>query len=688
MAQIQSAIYSDLYNSSYNYSKNGYSITEVPNATKTYRGSVPLAAGLTQKGTGTFPLIHAKDVQIGNIESDRLSDKLADIDQILREIYGCQPSDLEAKTDGRSSMTLQTLRADGAVTGDVGGSGMESLSKLAAILNNRTETVDDRLLDLRGFKAINVTGDSTVVTNLSAADGIPTADSNDDTLYLKTANIWLKLAAVNAAHDEQDTITVGHLVRNIAVTTGATDFNESTSEQKYTGIDIAGSGGLNGNYDGVYNDAQGKFDIDLVSYDEAGHVRSFHRHTCTLPYGYKTISVGAQSSAVTNAVGSAVGDCVADNIVDKLTFYTGNKWINLAANRAGTNANTDDSITISHILSVFTPESATVDYNSATGSFTVVNFVNYDEAGHITGYKTTQYTLPNSFKTIAVSDANSAVTNLSGSNKADCIATGLVDTLTLHEGNKWINIAANRAKGNTNVNNAITFSHALSALQAEAHELIYSLTDVTPSFGDTVTIVNPSISFTTDEAGHVTAFSSSNNTVTFTIPQPSLIDNVANGNVIVGLSLVKNAGEFTTSRVNVGTLALTGYNKGEASETVAIVNTDSINQAFAKLEHSIDSTNSAISAHVENVENPHNVTKEQVGLGSVENKSVAEILEDAALTGNPTAPTPLVDSNDTSVATTEFVNNFTLNFTTPIMTDEEIDAAILAAENAEEDAGE
>lgn len=64
-----------------------------------------------------------------------------------------------------------------------------------------------------------------------------------------------------------------------------------------------------------------------------------------------------------------------------------------------------------------------------------------------------------------------------------------------------------------------------------------------------------------------------------------------------------------------------------------------------------------VNAHTSNYSNPHKVTKDQVGLGKVENKSVSEILTDAALTGTPTAPTAAPGTNTTQIATTQFVTN-------------------------------
>lgn len=52
------------------------------------------------------------------------------------------------------------------------------------------------------------------------------------------------------------------------------------------------------------------------------------------------------------------------------------------------------------------------------------------------------------------------------------------------------------------------------------------------------------------------------------------------------------------------------------------------------------------------------IDKADIGLDRVENKSVAEILASAALTGTPTTPTAAADSNDQTVANTQWVNTY------------------------------
>ena len=60
-------------------------------------------------------------------------------------------------------------------------------------------------------------------------------------------------------------------------------------------------------------------------------------------------------------------------------------------------------------------------------------------------------------------------------------------------------------------------------------------------------------------------------------------------------------------------------------------------------------------AHTSLTNNPHTVTKAQVGLGNVTNESKSTMLHNATLTGNPTAPTQSAADNTTKIATTEYV---------------------------------
>lgn len=478
MADIQNQKYGDLYTNLYPYQKHSYDIATIP-STHTYRGTVEIPAGLTQKGTGTYPLVHAKDVQIGNIESDRLNDKLADYDIILRELYGRTPAELEALTDGRNNAEIIALnQQEGRSQEDdnlreTNSNGLESLDKIAKVLNDRTETIDDRLLDLRMFKIIAFGAESTATNDPQGFKNDIVADNNGDTLTISPSNKWVKIFS-NA---DNDSFTVGHLVPDISndIRTAAdVDINHKANYNFNNNIN-----GFDTN-DGLLN----KFDVDRFQYDEAGHIIAYHKHTYELPKGFKFIAVNIGHSTDTD--------------------------------------------------------------------------------------------------------------NKAGMGEGTCEAGALADTLTLYMGNKWINIAAQRAGTQNNANNCITFSHIISPLAAGEHRLEYTTTAQEPAFGATFNIAKPIYSFTTDEAGHVTAYSSNNATVTVKIPEPSLEvakdinEQNVEGNVIVALNWdLTNKGKLIYTPAYIGALILTGYTALNANST-GVAATDTLNAAIAKLQKQIE----------------------------------------------------------------------------------------------------
>ena len=68
-------------------------------------------------------------------------------------------------------------------------------------------------------------------------------------------------------------------------------------------------------------------------------------------------------------------------------------------------------------------------------------------------------------------------------------------------------------------------------------------------------------------------------------------------------------------------------------------------------------TATSVSTHTARTDNPHSVTKAQVGLGNVSNESRSTLLNNSALTGTATAPTQLSSDDSTKVATTAFVQD-------------------------------
>ena len=621
MATLESVFSKNLYTTAYDYTKyqgvNGVK-------PRTYDGTVVLAAGITQKNGNTFPLVHAKDIQLGQEASERLTDKLAAYDAILREIYGRAPSllaNLTSSTTGHGSQ---------ATPGD----NMDSLSDLAYILNDRTETVDERIKDLRMFKTftIGAQGTSTDDTTTGTVSTNLVADSNADTLTIKSENQWIILKATTSS----DTFTIGHYKKAFDPTTATADLNSS-----------------------------GTFAIPVLGYDAAGHIISKLTTTYTLPYNYKTIKVGAQSSAKTNLT-AATGDLIAANQIDEITFITANKWIHLAPDTT----NNIKSVKIAHLVQTINTSVDTIDFDNS-GTFTVP-YLTYDEAGHVTAEKTTTYTIQDGYKTIKLSNTTTTVTELT-TNTTDVVAESRIDALTFAAGNKWIRFAGD----NSTSDKKIKIAHLLSALASGAHASSWSLNAQTPNFGSTFNLLIPSISFTTDEAGHVTAYTYSSSTQTVTIPQGSISTANNNaGNVLVGLSLTQSSMAFVRTFAYINDLALTNYTYAVTNITLntrpsgkttthTIVATDTLNHALAKLQSYAIANHNAIDQeitdrgtaitnlingassgyttlkdletkikaaqqtaddHIDVVTgNPHHVTASDIGLGNVSNKNLNNV---------------------------------------------------------------
>lgn len=400
------------------------------------------------------------------------------------------------------------------------------------------------------YKTINVKNSGTSIANTSIKDDGCIAKNSLDQLEIDVGNKWIVLNADNTT----DSIVVSHYIKSFIPTTSVKDLNSF-----------------------------GTFDIVEHTYDEAGHIVSKDTKTYTLPYNYKTITVGSASTSVMS-IASAPGSCSAKNQVDTLTVNSGNKWIVLG------NAISSNIITASHYVHTIPVTTAAIDFNNAnTETFSVIEHT-YDEAGHIITKNTTTYTMPYNYKIITVGAENTGVTALAANTEAiSCIAEDRIDELTINSGNKWIVLNSN------NTSKTITAAHKLSVLAAGE----YGNSIQTPAFGDTFTVPH----FTTDEAGHIIATS----THTITVPRPSLTDGT--GDVMTSLSMVQSTGALTVTKTNADKLLLTDYTAATESAS-DVQNTDTIHSAISKLQKQIKdnsaSSNVALGNEITNRENADN----------------------------------------------------------------------------------
>ena len=124
----------------------------------------------------------------------------------------------------------------------------------------------------------------------------------------------------------------------------------------------------------------------------------------------------------------------------------------------------------------------------------------------------------------------------------------------------------------------------------------------------------------------------------------------------------------TKPLLQVGELGYDNYPTG-GDEGRVYVGTGTSNIAQAK-KSEVTAVDSKVDTHVARVDNPHGVTKAQVGLGNVENLAPVDMpissagqaalnakanKTDADLLGVPKAPTAAVGTNSTQLATTAFV---------------------------------
>lgn len=338
-----------------------------------------------------------------------------------------------------------------------------------------------------------------------------------------------------------------------------------------TNLDVNADGALTNN-------------IDLYTpiVDNMGHIVGKNTQTVTLPFGFKFIQPNTDGSGNVKDATSNIDIIKANSCHDTLEVRNSNKWLKVSADA-------DHKVLyIGHEVNTFSDGEANKYYgleqNESVTSLDEDNTfevpcLKFDEAGHVTGARTHTVVLPDNFTSIEVT--TSTQQNILGTSNSDTIeANTMADTLIFAEGDHWINLAADKN------DDKITIYHAAPGDQTGTTQE----GDETPNFGAAIQI--PEVKY--DRTGHITGI----DTHTATIPLPSLNDVAADGAIVLtGLSMEDRTGAITQTNANVGTLNLTGYSKGTNE---AVVATDSINQAFGKLQAHIENTDTNLSTEITN----------------------------------------------------------------------------------------
>ena len=400
-----------------------------------------------------------------------------------------------------------------------------------------------------GFKFITTNGTvGDTATDITSNTNVAIALNTQDTFSIDVGNTWIK-SAIDVANRK---ITLYHYVKNDIDTTAssATDFNSIS-----TGI----------------------FSLNDISFDEAGHMIANKAHQYTLPYSFKTFKHTNSSDIVTDLsftdYNPAANDIVAGNVIDSFTFAASNKWIRLKAT-PGTN-----QLAIAHLVNNFTPTNDTADLSTATTgttTFTVVQSISKDEAGHLSAINTRQFTMPNNFGSISLinseNNTNSINSNTTGI-EADCTHDGF----TIAAGDRWTLLAGNADTDTITIGHATPDTTTIfeGGNQTAAHNPL--------QYGDGFKI--PHIQ--ADKFGHINSIAD----ISFTLPSISLTGSagtISDGTVIISAGLTSTSGAFTYNTAKVGSLLLDNWTyNGETQSAEAIAGTDSIIGAFQKLQKRI-----------------------------------------------------------------------------------------------------
>lgn len=438
--------------------------------------------------------------------------------------------------------------------------------------------------------------------------------------------ITLKHQLIKDGHEQSDTTTESNknnrqYGENL---TYPNTIDEETHKKTFTGI----------NNDDNINTL--KLYTPIV--DNAGHVVGKNTETVMLPFGYKYLKTNGRvdeeqrdlyTNIKTDPEGNIIGyedekkivedtekNAQAENTQDQIIINPKNKWIQTQITNPN---NGSDTITIAHEVHPIDkqPINDETNLNKLTDeeikagqnpNKIKIQDMSFDAAGHITANKAHTYILPYGYQIIKT-DNNIIANPIANPDVVvdGQIASNTQDTITIKGGNHWIKIGNNNkvinichdASDKTAKNQTITTGANSTITKKQIKNTeggIEEITENTPKFGETFDV--PQISY--DKAGHI----SEKKKYSIKLPAPSLItakksdgtEEELKGNVLIGLSLDPEEGIFTKIPAYVGTLTLTGYSKGTSKE--AIENTDSINQAFSKLQLRVEDTDNLLDTEV------------------------------------------------------------------------------------------
>ena len=412
------------------------------------------------------------------------------------------------------------------------------VDKAGHVVGKNTETVTLPY----GYKTITTNGrgeDTEINTfdKVAAKTQNIVAENTQDELAINSGNEWIRIDtdAIN------DILTISHDIHKTSSDSHDTDWTQTETNTTIPTI--------------------------TYEFDNAGHYVSHHTENYKLPFGYGKI------------VGD-VGNSAATATYDQIKL-TSDEWLTATITEEGEDNTT--VVTYSHDYPNVQEDTSTdFDMNTATTQDNkdkiVLETLRHDDTGHIINVNQHTVTLPYGYKTIKVANSSNEdsvpATIVEDGQSADQTQ----DTLNLNASNKWI-VLDNAA------DNTIKFGHKLSDLSKGWH----SSSDTTiGEFGESFKILK----YETDEAGHV--IDSGEDVIT--IPQGSYtaaIEASGSKEIITSIGFTPSSGAITSTKANTDTLSLSNYsaNTNEHSKLIDIVDTDTINNAFKKIQNHINGLN-------------------------------------------------------------------------------------------------
>lgn len=333
-------------------------------------------------------------------------------------------------------------------------------------------------------------------------------DEGDDSVEFKHATSPI----ISRLRSEQATGTEYLDMYTAADENGNTVLQDSTGYQNFsindksTEIKVEPTTDTLSYVSGINDQDDNRLTIPYLTVDNAGHVVELGTKNFNVPHTYKHITLTEQSSSE-DFITPTNGDQEADLLTDRLTFSTGNQWIEARID--------EDQLTFAHAAidaeadqnwefkpTAFETDTDLVENQQTPGwekskkdgnEITIPTF-EIDNAGHIVRWDEVKFYIPNNFRSIALDPQSYAETAMETSNGTQ-EPNSLNDIFTFATGNQWIVSRIDEDK--------ITLAHALIDENANQKWEFKSIAtegwQLSSADGNKLTIPT----FEIDNAGHI-----------------------------------------------------------------------------------------------------------------------------------------------------------------------------------------